>query len=142
VGAVTGGGPGGRLGVSRAGAIVAVARLDTSLRFYRDQLGLEVAATYDDPPYATLTAAGARISLAEQGYPAADRPGVEMIAPADFSRASVVLVLEVADAEAAHAELAARGVRFLADIHYPPWGGSRFFCIDPDGYLVEIEQPA
>jgi hypothetical protein len=24
----------------------------------------------------------------------------------------------------------------------PPWGGSRFFCVDPDGYLVEIEQPA
>ena len=50
-------------------------------------------ARYDDPPYATLTAAGARISLAEQGY-------------------------------------------------RPPWGGSRFFCVDPDGYLVEIEEPA
>jgi hypothetical protein len=21
------------------------------------------------------------------------------------------------------------------------WGGSRFFCVDPDGYLVEIEEP-
>jgi hypothetical protein len=21
-------------------------------------------------------------------------------------------------------------------------GGCRFFCVDPDGYLVEIEQPA
>ena len=30
---------------------------------------------------------------------------------------------------------------FLAGIHHPPWGGSRFFCVDPDGYLVEIEEP-
>jgi uncharacterized glyoxalase superfamily protein PhnB len=53
-----------------------------------------------------------------------------------------VLVLEVEDARAVHRELAAEGVRFLADPHEPPWGGCRFFCVDPDGYLVEIEQPA
>ena len=79
--------------VTRAGAILAVSDFASSLRFYRDQLGLTEVARYDDPPYATLTAAGARISLAEQGY-------------------------------------------------RPPWGGSRFFCVDPDGYLVEIEEPA
>ena len=49
-----------------------------SLRFYRDQLGLTEEARYDDPPYVTLTAAGARISLAEQGHPAPYRPGVAM----------------------------------------------------------------
>ena len=127
--------------VTRAGAILGVADFAASLHFYRDQLGLEVLALYDDPPYATLTAAGARISLAEQGHQAPDRPGVVMSAPADRSRASVVLVLEVDDARAAHAELGDRGVPFLAEIHYPPWGGSRFFCVDPDGYLVEIEEP-
>jgi catechol 2,3-dioxygenase-like lactoylglutathione lyase family enzyme len=129
------------LRVTRAGAILGVADFAASLRFYRDQLGLEVLAVYDDPPYATLTAAGARISLAEQNHPAPDRPGVVMSAPADRSRANVVLVLEVADAHAAHAELAESGVPFLAEIHHPPWGGSRFFCVDPDGYLVEIEEP-
>ncbi len=127
--------------ITRAGAILGVADFAASLRFYRDQLGLEVLAVYDDPPYATLTAAGARISLAEQNHPAPDRPGVLMSAPADRSRASVVLVLEVDDAGAAHAELGDRGVPFLAEIHHPPWGGSRFFCVDPDGYLVEIEEP-
>lgn len=127
--------------VTRAGAILGVADFAASLRFYRDQLGLEVLALYDDPPYATLTAAGARISLAEQGHPAPDRPGVVMSAPADRSRASVVLVLEVDDADAAHARLGDRGVPFLAPVHHPPWGGSRFFCVDPDGYLVEIEEP-
>lgn len=127
--------------VTRAGAILGVADFAASLRFYRDQLGLEVLAVYDDPPYATLTAAGARISLAEQDHQAPDRPGVVMSAPADRSRANVVLVLEVDDADVAHSELGDKGVPFLADIHHPPWGGSRFFCVDPDGYLVEIEEP-
>jgi len=54
----------------------------------------------------------------------------------------IVLVLEVEDARAVHRELTADGVRFLADPYEPPWGGCRFFCIDPDSYLVEIEQPA
>ena len=127
---------------TRAGAILAVSDFDASLTFYRDRLGLELVATYDDPPYATLVAAGARISLAEQGHAAPDRPGVTMSAPADRSKANVVLVLEVEDADAVHRDLASEGVQFLAEPYSPPWGGSRFFCVDPDGYLVEIEQPA
>jgi catechol 2,3-dioxygenase-like lactoylglutathione lyase family enzyme len=130
------------LPVTRAGAILAVSEVASSLAFYRDRLGLEVEATYDDPPYATLAAAGARISLAEQGHAADDRPGVWMSVPPDPARANVVLVLEVADARAAYAALAAEGVRFLAEPYEPPWGGCRFFCVDPDGYLVEIEEPA
>jgi catechol 2,3-dioxygenase-like lactoylglutathione lyase family enzyme len=131
-----------RVRATRAGAILAVSDFAASLAFYRDVLGLEVAATYDDPPYATLVAAGARLSLAEEGHAAEDRPGVAMVAPKDPSRANVVLVLEVDDARAVHRELAAEGVRFLADPYEPSWGGCRFFCVDPDGYLVEIEQPA
>src|SRR5215510_839547 len=101
--------------VIRAGAILAVADFAASLHFYRDQLGLEVMAVYDDPPYATLTAAGARISLAEQNHPAPDRPGVTMAAPEDPSLANVVLVLEVDDAREVYRQLADEGVRFLAE---------------------------
>jgi catechol 2,3-dioxygenase-like lactoylglutathione lyase family enzyme len=131
-----------RFDVRRAGAILAVSDFERSLAFYRDSLGLEVSALYDDPPYATLVSAGARISLAEQGHPADDRPGIELAAPRDRSVASVVLVLEVGDAAAVHEALASEGVPFLAEPFRPPWGGERFFCVDPDGYLVEIEQPA
>jgi len=131
-----------RVPTKRGGAILAVSDFQASLSFYRDRLGLEVEATYDDPPYATLVAGGARLSLAEQGHPADDRPGVTMTAPRDPSETNVVLVLEVDDAAAVHRELAADGVRFLAEPFSPPWGGMRFFCVDPDGYLVEIEQPA
>lgn len=127
---------------TRAGVILAVSEVDRSVAFYRDAIGAEVEAVYDDPPYATLTIAGARLSLAEQGHAAEDRPGVELAAPADPSRADALLVVEVDDARREHARLAELGVRMLAEPYEPPWGGCRFFCIDPDGYLVEIEQPA
>jgi catechol 2,3-dioxygenase-like lactoylglutathione lyase family enzyme len=132
----------GGFAVTRAGAILAVSDFDRSLAFYRDLLGLEIEALYEDPPYATFTVAGARLSLAEQGHQAEDRPGVTMAAPDDASEANVVIVLEVSDARATYAELDSRGARFLAEPYEPPWGGARFFCVDPDGYLVEIEQPA
>ena len=122
--------------------ILAVSDFERSLAFYRDTLGLDVEALYDEPPYATLVSAGARLSLAEHGHPAEDRPGVTMSAPEDASRANVVVVLEVDDAHAVYRELEGRGARFLAEPYGPPWGGCRFFCVDPDGYLVEIEQPA
>ena len=124
----------------RAGAILAVADVERAVTFYRDRLGFELEAVYDDPPYATLSLAGTRLSLAEQGHPADDRPGVELAAPTDPSRADVVLVVEVDDARAEYERLSEAGVRFLAEPYEPPWGGCRFFCVDPDGYLVEIEQ--
>jgi catechol 2,3-dioxygenase-like lactoylglutathione lyase family enzyme len=126
----------------RAGAILAVVDVERSVAFYRDAIGFEVEALYDDPPYATLALAATRLSLAEQGHPAEDRPGVEMRTTEDPARADVVLVVEVTDARAEYERLGGLGVRFLADPFEPPWGGCRFFCVDPDGYLVEIEQPA
>ncbi|MBX6367757.1 MAG: VOC family protein [Rhodospirillales bacterium] len=127
---------------TRAGVILAVADVGRSVAYYRDALGFKVEALYEDPPYATLVLAGTRLSLAEQGHPAEDRPGVELRTPADVSQADALLVVEVEDARAEHARLVERGVRFLADPYEPPWGGCRFFCVDPDGYLIEIEQPA
>jgi catechol 2,3-dioxygenase-like lactoylglutathione lyase family enzyme len=127
---------------TRAGAILAVADVEASIAWYRDRLGFELEASYDDPPYATLTLAGTRLSLAEQGHPAEDRPGVLMSAPQDPSQLQVVLVLEVADCRGSYEELRAEGVEFLAEPFSPPWGGARCFAIDPDRYLVELEQPA
>jgi catechol 2,3-dioxygenase-like lactoylglutathione lyase family enzyme len=128
--------------VTRAGTILAVTNVDNSVAFYVDKLGFSVDATYDDPPYATLTRAGMRLSLAEQGHPAEDRPGIAMTAPTDPSNTAVVLVLEVEDCMKVYERLGRLGVTFLAEPYHPPWGGHRFFCVDPDGYLVEIEELA
>ena len=126
---------------TRFGTILAVAELECAREFY-ERLGFATEATYDDPPYATLTLAGARLSLAEQGHDAEDRPGVALEAPADRSRLNAVLVLEVEDCMAAFHGLRDQGVEFLAEPYSPPWGGHRCFAVDPDGYLVELEQPA
>ena len=127
--------------VLRMGTILAVSDVPRSVAFYCGHLGFSVDATYVDPPYATLVRDGVRLSLAEQGHPAEDRPGITLNVPTDASTQSVVLVLEVADARSAYEALAADGVPFLAEPYAPPWGGLRFFVVDPNGYLVEIEQP-
>jgi catechol 2,3-dioxygenase-like lactoylglutathione lyase family enzyme len=33
------------------------------------------------------------------------------------------------------------GVEFLAEPYAPPWGGHRCFAVDPDGNLIELEEP-
>jgi catechol 2,3-dioxygenase-like lactoylglutathione lyase family enzyme len=131
----------GTFAVARLGVILAVRDVERSVAFYRDQLGFEVEALYDDPPYATLTRDGVRLSLAEQGHPAPDRPGITLQVPTDPSVLPAIVVLEVADAAAVHGRLVAAGAPILAEPWAPPWGGLRCFVVDPDGYLVEIEQP-
>jgi catechol 2,3-dioxygenase-like lactoylglutathione lyase family enzyme len=53
-----------------------------------------------------------------------------------------LLVLEVENCMTAFHDLRDAGVEFLAEPYSPPWGGHRCFAVDPDGYLVELEQPA
>ncbi len=89
-----------------------------------------------------MTLAGVRLSFAEQGHEAPDGPGLLMTVLQDPARPPVVLVLEVDDARGLHRALTAEGVTFLAEPYEPPWGGYRFFVVDPDGYLVELEQPS
>ncbi len=126
----------------RAGVILAVTDFERSLAFYRDGLGFEVEATFDEPPYAILSSGATRISLAEQGHAADDCPGVVMTAPTDRSKATAMLVVEVEDCQASYEALKEAGVPFLREPYSPPWGGARCFAVDPDGNLIEVEQPA
>ena len=126
--------------VTRLGTNLAVADVGRSVTFYTERLGFELDALYDDPPFAIVTRAGARLSFAEQGFEFPDRPGVAMTVPSDQSRPSVVMVLEVDDAAAIHQALKVEDPSAVSDAFEPPWGGFRFFVTDPDGYLVEIEQ--
>ncbi len=128
------------IGATRCGVILAVTDVGATSDWYRDNLGFSVDATFEDPAYAILSLAGARLSLAEQGHPAEDRPGVELEAPADPARLQANLVIEVEDCRGAYADLRERGVRFLTEPFSPPWGGARVFAVDPDGYLVELEE--
>ncbi|MGH2872486.1 MAG: VOC family protein, partial [Solirubrobacteraceae bacterium] len=114
--------------VKRAGVILAVSDFARSLAFYRDRLGFEVEAIFAEPSYAILVSGATRISLAEQGHPAEDCPGVVMTVPADRSQAAAMLVLEVPDCHAAYEALQQAGVPFLREPYAPPWGGARCFA--------------
>jgi catechol 2,3-dioxygenase-like lactoylglutathione lyase family enzyme len=124
----------------RPGVILAVADVDRSIAFYREHLGFAVEATFDAPAYAILARDGFRLSLAEQGHPADDLPGVVPTAPADGARPPAMLVLEVPDCDAAHDALRSAGVAFASEVFRPPWGGARCFARDPDGHLIELEE--
>lgn len=126
--------------VTRLGTNLAVADVGRSVAFYTQRLGFELDALYEDPPFAIVTRAGARLSFAQQGFEFPDRPGVAMTITSDASKPSVVMVLEVEDAASIHATLRAEDASVVSDSFEPPWGGFRFFVTDPDGYLVEIEQ--
>lgn len=102
-----------------------VNRLEESLSFYRDELGLEVLASNSEaePPTATLRAGTLRITLVEQ--------------PETMLRRGrgVHFFLGVEDVDRYYAELVARGVRLR-----PPtdegWGGRFITVEDPDKYRL------
>lgn len=119
--------------------MLAVADIDRSVAFYRDKLGFEVGEV--SPDIALLVRGSALLYLVPESPPTPDKPGVTLVAPGTPDRTPVNLVFRVADCRAVFAELSARGVLFLAPPHAPPWGGWRCFARDPNGYLVEIEEP-
>lgn len=126
--------------VTRAGIAIAVVDVSKLTDFYVGQLGFELEATFDDPPYAILKRGGMRLSLGEHGHPSSDLPSYVMTLPAERTRPAVMLILEVDDCDAFRARLESAGVTFLSKTFRPPWGGARCFLGDPEGNLIELEQ--
>ena len=122
----------------RAALMLAVRDVERSVSFYRDVLGFE-RLEYPDIPL--LRRGDLQLFLVEASPPTDDRPGVALTPPADAAQMPVNLVFEVDDVHADVEALSSRGLRFLTPPAQPPWGGWRCFAQDPDGYLIEIEQP-
>ncbi|MDQ2741175.1 MAG: VOC family protein, partial [Chloroflexota bacterium] len=119
--------------------MLAVTNLARSVTYYCDALGFEVRDRADH--IALLAWDTMLLFLAVESPPTSDKPAVTLAAPTTSEHTPVCLVLRVTDCQRAYAELSARGVRFLTPPQTPPWGGWRCFARDPDGYLIEIEQP-
>lgn len=124
--------------LTRAAIMLAVSDIERSIAFYRDVLGFE---RIDYPDIPLLRLGDLQLFLVEESPAAPDRPTVALVPPADRGRIPVNIVLEVEDVHARYEQLVGRGLRFLAPPARPPWGGWRCFSQDPDGYLIEIEQP-
>ncbi|HSK96345.1 MAG TPA: VOC family protein [Euzebyales bacterium] len=125
--------------LSHAATMLVVSDVERALGFYRDLLGFE---QLEYPHIPLLRCGNLYLHLVETSPPTVDKPEVTL-APAQVAgQTPVVMVFEVDDAVEVHRELASRGVPFLTPPQRPPWGGLRCFARDPDGYLVEIEQPS
>ena len=119
--------------------MLCVRDLDRSVAFYRDVLGFEVAWHW--PWIAAVELAGHRVYLFTESEPTEDKPDTWLFPQTEAGRGSVILVLRVEDCEAAYEAVQERGGEFLTQPKTPPWGGRRCFLYDPDGYVVEFEEP-
>lgn len=119
--------------------MLCVRDLPRSLAFYRDVLGFDVVQ--EEEWIVAIERAGHRVYLFTASPPTEDKPGVWLIPQEQPARGTVILVLRVADCDAAYEEIRGRGGAFLTPPATPPWGGRRCFLHDPDGYLIELEQP-
>lgn len=126
-------------GVVHAATMLVVADLDASVAFYAGLLGFTVRERLDG--LVLLARDGMLLYLVTESPPTPDKPGVTLASPPDRDRPPALIVFRVTDCAAAHAHLASWGVTFLTPPTAPPWGGLRCFAQDPDGFLVEIEQP-
>ena len=119
--------------------MLCVRDLGRARAFYVDALGADVVS--EEEHVVVLRLGGTVVYLFVESPPTPDKPGVHLAPPPPGADANVVLVLRVDDAAAAHRRLSDRGVRFSTPPMEPPWGGLRCFARDPDGYVIEVEQP-
>jgi catechol 2,3-dioxygenase-like lactoylglutathione lyase family enzyme len=118
--------------------LLVVRDVAASVTWYRDVLGAELVGEYGGTS-AVFRLVGCWLLLVTGGGPTPDKPTVTMTPPDDPSLATAELIVAVPDCRAAHAELVARGARFLAEPVEYPWEIRAFFH-DPDGHLFEISQ--
>ena len=115
-------------------AILFVSDLESSIRFYRDVLGLPFR--FSTESYAEFATEGAKFSLyARDHLPALigrEAPPGE----APWPQGEVAFL--VGDVDAEHRRLAAAGVRVLQPPTDRPWGERTLHVADPDGYVVEL----
>jgi len=132
----------GLVNITRAGAILSVADVWASRDFYTENFGFSVEQQYEDPPYVILVSGGTRLSLSRAGNSAEDLRGFSQFPPEAPESQATMLVFEVEDCGASWEALTLAGVRVVSSVFRPPWGGGRFFVVDPDNYLIEVEELA
>lgn len=120
--------------------MLAVADMERSVKFYSDKLGFKVLMSM--PTTSLLRCGTAHLYLATESGPTPEKPTVTLALLNKPGATSANIVFQVKDCEAVYRELTDKGLEFLAPPQSPPWGGLRCFTQDPDGYLIEIVQPA
>jgi lactoylglutathione lyase len=118
-------------------AILFVADLERSIRFYRDTIGLPFR--FASESYAEFATEGAKFGLYARPH-LPDLIGLRAPAdPAPWPQGEVAFF--VADPDAEHERLREAGVVVLATPTDRPWGERTLHVADPDGNVVELTRP-
>ena len=130
---------------------IVVSDMERSLRFYRDLLGMEVWADFNensDYVQAVTNVPGANVRMVK--LKAADGVSIELLQyishPQDVpvpSKACDVgcnhVALQVDDLDSLYEKLSAAGIHFNAPPSVSPDGGAKVtYCRDPEGVLIEL----
>lgn len=109
--------------------VLATRDLETSRRFYIDQLGFEEDLAVEGWSFLRRGACRLRIGHCPDAVPASDVGDHAWFA-----------YLQVPDAQALHDEFAAAGVRFWHPLQDQPWGMREFAILTPDGHKIVFGQ--
>lgn len=106
--------------------------LARSIAFFRDALGLPLEFEHAEFGYASFAPEGLRLGLARVDPRAADA--------ASCVARHTGIGFGVPDLDAAHRELAAKGVAFPMPPTRQPWGGYLATFCDPDGNVFYLDE--
>ena len=105
------------------------ADIPATVAYYKGKLGFECVGTWQDPPvYAIVARDQHAIHFRCAAPPTAD--------PDKYQEELLDAYLFVEDADALHAEYAARGVEFVRGLANMPWHSREFVVKDCDGRLL------
>jgi uncharacterized glyoxalase superfamily protein PhnB len=115
--------------LTKTRSVLAIHRLDVSVPFYRDILGMSV--DFEVPGWCFLSRDNFAVALGEC-------PG--SIAPAALGDHSYFAYVTVSDATALFQEFAARRVEFVKPLTDEPWGMREFGLRTVDGHRIMFGQ--
>jgi len=119
--------------------MLVVSDIEKSEKFYKEILGFETIESIEQ--LRRLKREGFYLYLVVFSPPTNDKPNIALATLNQSDKTNVNLIFRVSDCKKVYKELKRRGMEFLAEPHSPSWGGWRMFAKDPDGYLIEFEQP-
>lgn len=118
-----------------------VADYPACFRFYRDVMGFEPTFGDAESGYADFDAGDATLALFDQSEMAEAVGTTDLPAAAD-SQDAVSVIFRADDLDATCRDLADAGVEFVTDpTDRPAWGIRVAHLRDPDGTLLELNEP-
>ena len=103
--------------------------IPATVSYYTEKLGFECLSTWQDPPVYAIMARdqhAIHFRCAEPPTPNPDKYADELLDA----------YIHVEDADALHAEFAARGVKLTRGLANMPWHSREFVVMDCDGRLI------